>query len=173
VIRVAAIVIAVAVVAAGWVALDPMLRERLTGDVPEARVRDYLAATQRGDDGAAAAMWQLRELPQVAGLRERRDGTTARLAAAHAALVRIERIEWWRTCCEPGVIGDPRNAGLARATVILHTSTGDERFIFDVLAKTTTYWGDAGGNPPHDWTIRDVYPDGAAPLFFRFRDGDG
>jgi hypothetical protein len=173
VIRLVAILVAAAAIAGGWVALDPMLRERLMGDVPEARIGDYLAATQRGDAAAAVAMWPMRELPPVAGLAQRRDDTTARLVAAHATLVRVERIEWWRTCCDPGTIDDPRSAGLARATVVVRTSVGDERLIFDVLAKTTTYWGAAAGNPPHEWTVRDIYPEGAAPLFFRFRDGAG
>jgi len=46
------------------------------------------------------------------------------------------------------------------------TVEGIGTYVLDVLARTTTYWGDAGGNPPHDWTLRDVYEVSAAPLFF-------
>jgi len=92
------------------------------------------------------------------------------LVPALAATLIAERTDWWRTCCEPGQIDDPRNAGLARVIVRLDTDTGSHRYVFEMLARETSYWGDAAGYPAHDWTLRDVYRVGDAPRFARFAD---
>ncbi len=148
--------------------MDRTARERLVGDTVEARIGDYVGALMRDDLGKALDAWQLdpRRMNDPA-IGARRDATTAALRDLRVRRYGIEEIEWWRTCCEPGPIDDPANAGLARAVVRLDSEKGSDRYVFDVVARTTTYWGDAGGGQPHEWTLRDVYPSGAAPLFIR------
>jgi hypothetical protein len=88
---------------------------------------------------------------------------TAALVAARPSGYHFVKTEWWTTCCDPHPIDGPRNAGLARMTVAID---GAGTYVFDVLAHDTVYWGDAEGNPPHHWTLRDVYPSAESPLFF-------
>jgi hypothetical protein len=154
--------LAVAAIGIGFVGFDSGAREFVLNDRPEARADAYLSAIRRGDLTGALAVWELdvRERP---GIAERRQTVTTTLAAARPSGYRIDRIEWWTTCCDPQRTEGPRNAGLARITVTIDPVG---TYVLDVLARTTTYWGDAGGNPPHDWTLRDVYEASAKPLFF-------
>ena len=163
------VIAGVAAVAVGaW--LDPRLRERLAGDTLEARVGDYAEAVMRGDGARAVEVWQLDARRPNDALTARRESLTGTLTGLRARRYQIERIEWWRTCCEPDVIEDPANAGLARAVVRFDNDTGSRRYVFDVLARDTVYWGDAAGSPPRHWTLRDVYPTGERPLYARFAD---
>ena len=125
---------------------------------PESRVQSYLEATVRGDEGQALEIWQTCCAP-IQSLESRRLDLTRELAAAGAGQqVRIEFIEWWRTCCEPGIINDPRNAGRARIFVSTSDRAGAKHeLIFEVLTRDGAYWGDAAGNPRRDWTLREVY----------------
>lgn len=122
-----------------------------------------------GDAEGALAAWRLdRRRANETTIAERRGSVTAAIRDLSVRRFQIEVVQWWRTCCEPGIVDGPANAGLARAVVRLDTTTGSQHYMFDVLARETTYWGDATGSPPHEWTLRDVYPTGEAPLFARF-----
>jgi len=46
-------------------------------------------------------------------------------------------------------------------------------YVFDVFVRGNTYWGAAMGYPPREWLLRDVYPDGQAPLFWPFKNEAG
>jgi hypothetical protein len=155
------IVAAIAVLGAfGFLAYGP-----LSDPPPESRVKAYLEATARGDEAAALGAWQTccASPPQ---LEARRVALTHDLVAAGAGQqFRIEFIEWWRTCCEPGIINDPRNAGRARMFVSTTDRAGaTHELIFEVLTKDGAYWGDAGGYPRRDWTLREVYSRGEQSL---------
>lgn len=77
--------------------------------------------------------------------------------------------EWWRTCCEPGVICDSRGAGGARISVQFLDQQGlPVVYIFDVFHRDGSYWGGAAGYPPRHWVLRDVYARGQEPLFWRY-----
>jgi len=158
--------LAVVTTVIGFVSFDSGAREFVLNDRPEARVDAYLSAIRRGDLTGAFTAWELdvRERP---GIAQRRQAVTKSLAAAHVSGYHVDRIEWWTTCCDPHLTDGPRNAGLARITVTIDPVG---TYVLDVLARTTTYWGDAGGNPPHDWTLRDVYESSAKPLFFMLAD---
>ncbi len=132
---------------------------------PESRVQSYLEATARGDEEQALGIWQTCCAP-IQSLEARRLDLTRELTAAGAGQqVRIEFIEWWRTCCEPGIINDPRNAGRARIFVSTSDRAGAKHeLIFEVLTRDGAYWGDAAGNPRHDWTLREVYRRGERSL---------
>jgi hypothetical protein len=134
---------------------------------PESRVQAYLEATARGDEGAALGVWQTCCTPiQIQDLEARRVSLTRELAAAGAGQqFRIEFIEWWRTCCEPGIINDPRNAGRARIFVSTSDRAGAKHeLVFEVLTRDGAYQGAAAGYPRHDWTLREVYPRGEQSL---------
>jgi hypothetical protein len=162
---------AIAVAALGVaVAADVGLRETIVGDTVEARIAGYVTALARNDVGAATAAWRLDNATPDPALLERRRDITESLRSLGVRSHRIVRIDWWRTCCEMGLIDDPANAGLARATVEIWTNARYERYVFDVLARSTAYWGDAAGHPPHEWTLRDVYRLSEKPLFARFAD---
>ena len=132
---------------------------------PESRVEAYLEATSRGDETQALGIWQTC-CASPPDLEARRVALTQELAAAGAGQqFRIEFIEWWRTCCEPGILDDPRNAGRARIFVSAGDRVGaTHELIFEVVTKDGAYWGDAAGYPRHDWTLREVYARGAQSL---------
>lgn len=137
----------------------------LSDPPPDSRVAEFLGSTARGDEAAALAVWQTC-CSAPPSLEARRLGLTRELAAVGAGQqFRIEFTEWWRTCCEPGIIDDPRNAGRARMFVTATDRAGaTHELIFEVLTRDGAYWGDAAGYPRRDWTLREVYPRGEQSL---------
>lgn len=98
---------------------------------------------------------------------DRRETVIAGLLQANvAADYRINEVEWWHTCCEPGVTCDSRGAGGARITVQFMQGDKPLAYIFDIFTREQPYFGAATGYPPRDWVIRDVYPRGNTPLFW-------
>jgi hypothetical protein len=90
------------------------------------------------------------------------------IAAGTTADFAIADIEWWKTCCDPMVIGDPKGAGGARAKVLLRAADGSQlEYIFDVFHYEGSYWGTITGEPRH-WALFDVYPEGEKPLYYRY-----
>jgi len=165
----AAVLIAAALVVGVAAVLDPGVRERLSGDTVEGRIGDYLRPLMAGDPAGALRAWQLVPgRPNETAIAARRESVTAAIRELALRRFQIEHVHWWRTCCEPAQLDDDANAGLGRAVVRFDTDGGSQRYIFDVLARETVYWGDAAGSPPHNWTLRDVYPAGDAPLFASF-----
>jgi len=160
-----------------WFFTSPVrlpLQERITGNTPEARIKTYVNAVLRGDEEAALAVWELPswEPPngQSVALAERRQAMTRELMAADLQDdFLLLRTEWWRTCCEPGVICDSRNAGGARVSVQFLNQQGlPVIYIFDVFHRYGSYWGAAAGYPTRHWALRDVYAQGQEPLFWRW-----
>ena len=148
--------------------------ERLHGATPETKVNAYIQAILREDEEAALTAWMLheRELPDGRGdaLRDRRTQVTRELLAAglHRDFT-IEQIEWWTTCCEPGVTEEIRNAGGARVHVrFLNGNGSPQDYVFDVFHRDEAYWGAAMGYPPRRWVLYDVYPSDEDPLYWRF-----
>ena len=146
-----------------FLAFDDEFHEFIANDRAESRVEAYLDAVMRGDEPAALAVWELDDKRVHAGVADRRATVTAALGAARPSGYHFVKTEWWTTCCDPHLVDGPNNAGLARMTV---TIDGAGTYLFDVLAHETAYGGDAEGNPPHHWTLRDVYRTGDRPLFF-------
>ncbi|HIC94207.1 MAG TPA: MBL fold metallo-hydrolase, partial [Anaerolineae bacterium] len=135
--------------------------EQVMGETPQAKVGAFLDVLRRGDQAAALTMWPPNERlgPEF---EERRHAVTRELSALGSELsYSILDIEWWRTCCEPGVIENPHDAGFAR----LRVAVGETVYIFDVLARMG-YWGELEGYPVRRWRIIDVYPEGEAHLAF-------
>lgn len=149
------------------------LLEQIGGNTVTARARAYAEAILRGDEEAALAIWELPswELPdgRLAALAERRKAVTRELIAADLQEdFLILHTEWWRTCCEPGVICDSHEAGGARITVQFLDRRGlPVTYVFDVFHRDGPYWGAAAGYPPRHWVLRDVYARGQEPLFWR------
>ena len=149
------------------------LWEQVTGRTAEARVAAYVQAMVSGDERAAQAVWELPDWEANDGwgaaLSARRQQVTETLmAAAATANYDILEVEWWRTCCEPGVIQRPQDAGGARFRVQLRGRDGSPLvYIYDVFAGDTVYWGAAAGYPRREWALRDVYPADQEPLFWR------
>ena len=144
------------------------LVERLLARTPQVQVERFLGAIARGDRQAALDLWW----PQGASdeaLEARREAMTDALLAYGADLkYQVLEIEWWRACCEPGIIDDPGQAGAARFRVALRSGDIEAVYHFDVLVPGG-YWGDAAGNPVRTWVLADVYPEGEAPLVWTWR----
>jgi hypothetical protein len=125
---------------------------------PEVQVGRYVAALVHGDERAALIAWPPpRPTTTVkSALQERRRvDVTRELVHAGVRSYRVKAVEWWRTCCEPGPIDDPRHAGLARISVELVTDTGTLDYTFDVRAERedpNRFW------ELQHWALRDVYP---------------
>jgi hypothetical protein len=140
------------------------LVERAQGQTPQALIQRYLTKVAEGDRQAALALWSPEGTPNTA-LEARRESVTDTLLTSGPSLAhRILDTEWWRTCCEPGVIDDPNEAGGARIRVTISGRDLPETiYVFDLLVPGG-YWGAAAGYPSRQWAIIDVYPEGAAPL---------
>jgi hypothetical protein len=140
------------------------LIEQITGQTPQARIAAYLEAVAQGDRQEALDLWPPAG-PDSPELEVRRSAVTAALLAYGPGLAyQVLEVEWWRTCCEPGVIDDAGEAGGARVRVLLYGGNLPARvYIFDLLVPGG-YWGEAMGNPLRTWAIYDVYPEGQAPL---------
>lgn len=133
---------------------------------PQRPVEAFVEAIIRGDEAAAIALWEVpSERDDLA--ERRRQVIEALHAAGIAPRNMVLHVEWWRTCCEPGVTCDPRNAGGARLRVQFLDGEGKPLlYTFDVFTRRQPYWGAAEGYPSRDWVIRDVYPEGEPPLFW-------
>jgi hypothetical protein len=158
--------------------IDHRLVEWALGQTPEAQIARFLEAVDIGDREAALALWSTKGSPS-AGLEARRASVTDVLLAFGPGLeYQILDVEWWRTCCEPGVIdvGAPPNtdgatgqAGGARVRIALSSDNKHRAtYVFDVLVPGG-YWGEAAGNPVRTWAIVDVYPEGQAPLAWTWK----
>jgi hypothetical protein len=147
--------------------------ERVMGESPEARVAEYVDALARGDEPAVLAVWELPSSGlqgEYAGrLRERRQAISHELAdRGLRPEFEILHTEWWGLCCETQVVDDPRSASGARMTVHLFGKDGVAlTYVFDVFALGGPYWGDDSLRLPRRWVLRDVYPLGEEPLFWR------
>jgi hypothetical protein len=140
------------------------LVEQVLGQTPGAQIASYLAAIAEGDRQRALALWPVAETPDAALAARRASITNELLAYSPRLEHRILDVVWWRTCCEPGVIDDPGEAGGARVRVTV--SGGNQLaavYVFDLLVPGG-YWGAAAGYPVRHWDIVDIYPEGAAPL---------
>jgi hypothetical protein len=143
------------------------------GQTPEQRIRDYLTAVKKGDEGKALSTWQLPgdyKKDMASSLEARRQETTEKLLAAKVKNFKILDIEWWGTCCDADITRESQNAGGARIKVNIETGKGEEElYVFDVFDKKTIYWGEANGYPLRWWVLRDVYPQGEKPIFWTKR----
>ncbi len=168
---------AVTLALAGWVLLGGLLAgcgpivEPVTGESPQAKVQAYVRSISSHDEPAALNLW---ELPGTGLPAERTAELAQRCERITHALIdegirpdtSILGIEWWRTCCEPGVTQDARDAGGARLRVqLVDARGGPQLYIFDVFTREP-YWGAAADYPPRQWILRDVYPLGQDPLFW-------
>lgn len=175
-IGIAVILLAVITLASLWLFDSPdgkLLYERILGETPQAKVQAYVQTLVRGDETAALSLWELPSLSnpeQLNALTERRKQVTSELLARRLGPVfAVLHIEWWRTCCEPSVSSDSRDAGGARMRVQFLDNRGVPFiYIFDVFVRDLPYWGAAAGYPLRQWVIRDVYPDGQEPFYWRF-----
>lgn len=144
--------------------------EQLKGETPQAKIIAYLQAIQRNNREVALNLWELEfsQPEQYEALSQRREQVTDELLALEITDFTIFEPEWWTTCCEPHVICGAHNAGGARIQVqVLDDKGMPLLYTFDVFTREQPYWGDAMGNPPRHWVIRDIYALGQEPLFWQ------
>jgi hypothetical protein len=142
--------------------------EQVLGRTPEAEIAKYLAAIAEGDRHSALTLWPVAGAPDAA-LEVRRASVTDELLTYGPRLeYRILDVVWWRTCCEPGVVDDPAEAGGARIRVSVDGNQPAAAYVFDLLVPGG-YWGAAAGYPVRQWDIVDVYPEGAEPLAWTWK----
>lgn len=160
--------LAVAVVSLAAIVLwTTVISPRL--DSPERQVARYLAATSSGNEKDALDAWPAFAggfHPTAALLARRtevtRELTTLRVGRSYL----VKSTEWWRTCCEPGPIHDPANAGLARMHVIATDAAGHEHpLVFQVFVKAIAWHGDAGGESVKEWHLYEVYREAENCIF--------
>jgi hypothetical protein len=140
------------------------LVERLMGETPQAKVSSYLELVASGAREEALALWPGNE-GLGAEYEVRRQSATTEFEELGAELShRVQRIEWWSTCCEPHVITDSRNAGFARLWVEVFRGDEPRQYVFDVLGRGASCWPGMEGCAVRRWQIVDVYPTGEEPL---------
>lgn len=156
-------------VAQNHIELRYYLLEHPTGNQPQVKVDAFIQAIAEDDRLAALGLWELQNSDAGGDLEKRREVIIDELIAADFYLeYKILRTEWWKTCCEPGVVCDSRSAGGARISVQFIDQEGQPfLYIFDVFARKQPYFGAAEGYPPRDWVIRDVYPSDQDPIFWK------
>ena len=149
--------------------------ERLNKETPQAKVTAYIRAVARDDLAAATQLWPLdcsADNERTIAFCQRRDEVTENLIETGIRQkVTIQSIEWWSTCCEPGVIDTPEDAGLARLHVTVGNGAQRHNYVFDVQTKGGPYWGAAMDYPVRQWQIRDVYSEGESPLYWKWDTG--
>ncbi len=140
------------------------LLEQALGRTPQTQVARFLAAVARGDRPTALALWSQSQVPNGA-LAARRERIVDDLVSLGPRFqYRVLDVEWWRTCCEPGVTDDPDQAGAARIRAAIHRENRPEMiYIFD-LQVPRDYSGTAAGDRVRQWAILDVYPEGETAL---------
>ena len=148
------------------------LLEQPTGNLPQAQVAAFVQSIIHNDKTAALNLWEVYDgasSEQQSALEKRRESVVSDLVSAKIdSEYMILGIEWWTTCCEPHVTCDSRDAGGARTRVqVLDDKGMPLLYTFDVFTREQPYWGDAMGNPPRHWVIRDIYASGQEPLFWR------
>src|SRR5574341_1342457 len=118
----------VVILACLWLINAPdgkLLHENLIGETPQAKVKAYVHAITQGDEAMALSLWELPSLTNSDQLRalagRRKQVTSDLLAVGLDSRFTILHIERWGTCCEPGVLDDPRDAGGARMRVSFWT----------------------------------------------------
>lgn len=145
-----------------WVAI----KERLDG---------YLVPLSEHDIQRALHVWEVpEELPKerLSALNQRKQEITAFLAKSNVdstySILDMQR--WNPPCCEfsfPGVTDSYTLAIGVRVKVQLINKDGDPIGIynFDIFAPPSKYahWGETVY-----WRIRDVYPEGNEPLYWRY-----
>ena len=145
-----------------------MLLELIFGQTPQAKITRYLESIQSQDREAALEAWFLPASTSMTfpALSERRVQVTAELLTRQITGFTIFETEWWRTCCEPGVTCQSRNAGGARVRVqVLDAHGRPWQYTFDVFTLGP-YFGAAAGNPFRYWQLRDVYLSDELPIFW-------
>lgn len=150
-----------------------LLLEHITRETLQAKLETYVHAIANGDQETALDQWKLPHLSneeQLNALAERRKQITSDLLAAEwSPKFTILDIQWWGTCCEPGVLEESRDAAGARIRVQLLDENGLPLvYGFDIFVRNLPYWGAAEGYPLRHWVIRDVYLEGQEPLYWRF-----
>ncbi len=152
--------------------------DRITGETPSAKVDAYVRAVARGDEAAALDLWEppAVDLPngRSTALRQQRvDVTRALIAVGIRPDVAIRSIEWWRTCCEPGLIDGPRDAGGARLRIRLIDRSG---VALDYVVEVFDRDGSSSSSGlrallTRHWVVRDVYPADQQPLYWTWGHG--
>ena len=139
---------------------------------PEQAVARYMERVMRGDDVAALTTWVAPgprgQQARIDALNQRRDLVTKALSSSPPTSYHVVGIEWWRTCCEPGIAEKPEHAGLARVRVALDLPAGSGEYFFDVRKDPSCCMpGDAfDALQFRYWTLLDVYPTTKLPLQF-------
>jgi hypothetical protein len=149
--------------------INPFI-EQATGETPEAKVSAYLEAIRQGDQVVAYDCWRPANERLGSEYEARRQAAIEAVSALGSGLsFRIQDVQWWSNCCEPGVINDPGNAGFARLRVAV-AGTGEDEVIhvFDVGVTGGPYYGEMMGCPTRHWEIIDAYPEGEEPLYWKW-----
>jgi len=140
------------------------LTEQISGQTPTARINRYINAIRDGDRRTALSLW-VEATEANAPLRERRESVTDELLRWGPDMRHsITHITWWRTCCEPGVIDDPDEAGGAHIQVTVESDSHPPQTYEFYVSVPGGYWGSAAGSPPRQWQIVDIHPEGQDPL---------
>jgi hypothetical protein len=166
------LVLATAIAVAAAILLAPIgpgpaIVARLTADEPDGQLALFAGAIRSGDLARARSLWVI---PANAsgvvrdGLEERQHEIMAELARFAGAPYAVERVQWWANCCMPSVIPSRHGAGGARYWVRFDGSSTP--YVVDIFAIDTSWLYD--GQPARGWAVRDVYPEGERPLYFRW-----
>ena len=140
------------------------LVERLTGQTPTAQINRYLNTIRDGDRQAALSLWAEPDKANVPLGQRRKSVTDELLSWGPGMRHRITHITWWSTCCEPGVIDEPDEAGGAHVQVTVESNNRPPQVYEFYLRVPGGYWGSAAGSPPRQWQIVDVHPKDQEPL---------
>lgn len=169
--KIALLIIGIYIVSISGI-LNPFI-EKITNETPEAKISAYIQAINKSDKKIALKIWEYPtwnlESNDYILLKERREKITDELIKEKiTSSFIITNIEWWGTCCIPGVINNPSGAGGARAKVeLMDINNKKYIYIFDIFVRETHYGGATEEPKLRHWVIRDIYPLGEEPLFWK------
>lgn len=109
-------------------------------------ISGFMAAVDRGDKSAVFDYWEIGASLSDA-MRARPETIVNELLQSEDEMMyRIMRVEWWRTCCEPGIVHEFMDAGGSRYSVQIYNSNGwSTTYTFDVFVEGLVYFGAANG----------------------------
>jgi len=147
--------------------------EQPTVNQPITKIDDFIKAIIRLDSFSAIELWEISDdalsVSHSDLVRRREEVVSKLISETINPDYKIIYVEWWKTCCDPGVTNDSRSAGGARINIQFIGSNGNPiSYIFDVFAREQPYWGKAESYQPRDWVIRDIYPNGQNPMYWLF-----
>lgn len=160
----------------GTYGIKELFIEKMTGNTPEVKIENYISAVSNGNKEQALMEWTVLEKDRYKDkssmlnaeyysqlnnqLRKTGETITQDLISKKInPTYKIQKVEWWSTCCEPHIIENPRMSGHAKFYVELTDSNKTTSVYIFNLEVPGGYDGGLTSHYVRHWVIDDIYPE--------------